>query len=86
LHVFDVWLAAGDIHVRNRVFGAFYVLLGAGIIAALFSIFSNSVMEAQEQVMQRRFVDLANSMTKVATSTADRIKKFQRQKLQQYYE
>lgn len=72
--------------MRNRVFGAFYVLLGAGIIAALFSIFSNSVMEAQEQVMQRRFVDLANSMTKVATSTADRIKKFQRQKLQQYYE
>lgn len=43
-------------------------------------------MEAQEEVMQRRFVDLATSMTKVATSAADRFKKYQRQKLQQYYE
>jgi roadblock/LC7 domain-containing protein len=76
---------AGDIDVQNRVFGAFYVLLGAGIIAALFGIFSNSVMEQQEAVMQRRFVNLANSMAKVAADTATRMKKYQRRKLQEYY-
>lgn len=76
----------GDIHIRNRFFGAFYVLLGAGIIAALFSIFSNSVMQQQEEIMQKRFVDVANSMTKMASDTANRVRRYQRKKLQQYYE
>lgn len=78
-------VTAGDIPIRNKVFGAFYVLLGAGIVAAFFSILSNNVLEVQEQLMQKRFVAAANAMTEIIERTAVKVRAAQREKLQQYY-
>lgn len=38
-----IFVFLGDVTVKNKIFGAFYVLLGAGIVAAFFGIFSNDV-------------------------------------------
>lgn len=43
-------------------------------------------MEAQEAVMQERFVKVANAMTEVINNTARKVKSYQREKLKVYYE
>lgn len=74
----------GDVPVGNRIFTTFYVLLGAGIVGAYFGIFSNDVMEAQEEALQRRLVEATLSMNEVVTSTAKQLKEYQIEKLNKY--
>jgi hypothetical protein len=75
---------SGDIPVGNRVFTTFYVLLGAGIVGAYFGIFSNDVMEAQEEALQRRLVKATMSMNDILNKTSQQIKEYQVSRLKKY--
>lgn len=60
------------------------MLLGAGIVGAYFGIFSNDVMEAQEEALQRRLVKATMSMNDIVNKTTQQIKDYQVTKLKQY--
>lgn len=45
--------------VHNRIFGTFFVLLGAGIVGTIFGLVSFRIMEEQESLMNTRLTVLA---------------------------
>ena len=62
---FVLFKGYGDVSVKNRVFGSFFVLLGAGIVGTIFGLVSFKIMEEQEQLMNQRMTSLALKFNKL---------------------
>jgi len=82
----QVTSSSGDIPVQNKTFQSFYVILGCGIVGIYFSMFTNDVMEAQEEVLKNKLVKAAVVMNKMAEDGFNRMRDAQRQQHQQFLE
>ena len=48
--------------VQNRIFGTFFVLIGAGIVGTIFGLVSFRIMEEQELLMNSRLTSFASKV------------------------
>lgn len=55
----------GDITVQNRRFGAFFVIIGAGIIGAYVGMLSQNILLEQEGMVRKHFDRVASQMKEV---------------------
>ena len=55
-------LGYGDVPVQNRLFGTFFVLIGAGIVGTIFGLVSFRIMEEQELLMNSRLTSFASKV------------------------
>ena len=51
--------------MKDRAFGSFFVLLGAGIVGTIFGLVSFKIMEEQEQLMNQRLSSLASKFHEI---------------------
>jgi hypothetical protein len=55
-------------------------LLGSGLVAAFFGLFSGDVLEAQERAMKRRMVKLALKMDEIRSYYTDKALEYHRKR------
>lgn len=76
----------GDIPIKNRVFTAFYVVLGAGIVGSFFGLFSTDVMETHEELMQQKLIGAAKRIDDLMQTTATKVNTYREKKLRELLE
>ncbi len=71
----------GDIQIQYRYFACFYVLLGVAVVGTFFGIFSNDIMEAQEEAMQKRLVQVAKRIDVMFYDSARQLNDYRKRKM-----